>query len=110
MGLGGPAHRKIIQEAGHGFSGPARVDLRPQRGGRTEQRRRELPGKDPGRAHAGQDVLGSVRQRTDIVEAEHPGRALDGVRVPEQRVDGLRSRSPGLDREQGRVHLVEPLR
>jgi hypothetical protein len=51
-----------------------------------------------------------MRDRTDVVEAEHPGRSLDGVRIAEQRVDGLGARIPGLDREQPRVHLIEPLR
>ena len=52
-----------------------------------------------------------MRDRPDVVEAEHPGRSLDGVRIAEQRVDGLgAARIPGLDREQPRVHLIEPLR
>src|ERR1035437_8272742 len=51
-----------------------------------------------------------VGECTDVVEAEHPGRALDGVRIAKQRADGLGARIAGLDREQRRVHLIEPLR
>src|ERR1700726_4092169 len=49
-------------------------------------------------------------ERTDVVEAEHAGPALDGVRVAEQRADGIGVWVPGLDREQHRIHLIEPLR
>ena len=51
-----------------------------------------------------------MRERADVVEAEHPGRPLDGVRVAEQRVHGLGTRVPGFDGEQCRLHLIEPLR
>ena len=54
-----------------------------------------------------EDVLDGVRDRADVVEAEHPGRSLDGVDVAEQGVDRLGPGLTGFDRQQRRFHLVE---
>ena len=100
-GSAGSEHRRargeIAEEIVDGLLRPGY--LRAQHGGSAKQRRSESRREYPRAAHAGQHVLDSMREHADVVEAEHPGRPLDGVRVAEQRVHGLGTRIPGFDGE-----------
>jgi hypothetical protein len=103
------ADRQIADEIVHGFPRPDPGNLRAQRGGRAQQRGSESRPEDPRVAHACQNLLDGMREGTDVAKAEHPRGTLDGVSVPEKRVDELGARVPGLDREQRCLHLIEPL-
>ena len=48
-------------------------------------------------------------QRPDVVEAEHRGRAFDGVHMAEQRVHVGAAAALRFDRQEAGVHLVEPV-
>ena len=100
---------QIVDEIVHGFPRPDPGNLRAQRGGRAQQRGSEFRPEDPRVPHACQNLLDGMREGTDVVKAEHPRGTLDGVSIPEQRVDEFGARVPGLDREQRCLHLIEPL-
>ena len=100
---------QIVDEIVHGFPRPDPGNLCAQRGGRAQQRGSEFRPEDPRVPHACQNLLDGMREGTDVVKAEHPRGTLDGVSIPEQRVDELGARVPGLDREQRCLHLIEPL-
>lgn len=94
-----------------GRHGPVGAGQRAaERVGRDEQQVHEVA------AYAGapvaqhsEQVLGAVREGHDAVEPEHARRALDGVRVAEQRHDDLPRRRVLLETEQPVAQRGEPV-
>ena len=78
-------------------------------GGHEQQVDEVLADGEPAVAQRAEQVLGPVGDVDDAVEAEHPGRALDGVRVAEQARDQLPRRRVRLEPQQPLAQRGEPL-
>ena len=110
-----PASARCIASAsacrcssGTGSSTPGSAPAMPSQDG--EQQVDEVAAdRQPAVAKRAEQVLGVVRDREDLGQAEHPGRALDGVGVAEQARDDLARRGMRLEREQPSLQRRDPL-